>query len=206
MLLLSAVSREDGSAGPIALSDMALAQGVAVELVLSLTVGFWLWRRGWRPQRTATHPLVPLDVARGLALWVSAIVAVGCWALVCKAVFPDLFRVAKQTDMVGAPNLWVAAGFSIFNAVFEELLWLGLGFAAFRRFGDGLAATISVGLRLLAHRYQGPLALVTVLPVGLLFTLYYLRTRRIWPVVVAHAFQDTLALSLIASNAGHGIA
>jgi membrane protease YdiL (CAAX protease family) len=150
--------------------------------------------------------LVPLDVARGLALWVSAIVAVGCWALVCKAVTPDLFRVAKQTDMVGAPNLWVAAGFSIFNAVFEELLWLGLGFAAFRRFGDGLAATISVGLRLLAHRYQGPLALVTVLPVGLLFTLYYLRTRRIWPVVVAHAFQDTLALSLIASNAGHGIA
>jgi membrane protease YdiL (CAAX protease family) len=206
MLLLSTVTGQDGSAGPIALSNMVLAQGVVVELVLSLTLGLWLWRRGWRPHRTVTRPLVQLDVVRGLALWVSAIAAVGCWAVVCKAVFPDLFKVAKQTEMVGAPDLWVSAGFSIFNAVFEELLWLGLGFAAFRRFGSGVAATISVGLRLLAHGYQGPLALVTVLPVAVLFTLYYVRTRRIWPVVVAHAFQDTLALSLIATTARHNIA
>jgi membrane protease YdiL (CAAX protease family) len=60
---------------------------------------------------------------------------------------------------------------------------------------------VSAALRLLAHGYQGPLALVTVLPVGILFTLYYARTWRIWPVIVAHAFQDTLALTMLATTA-----
>ena len=205
MLLLSAISHKDGSAGPIALSDAVLAQGIAVELVLALTMGYWLWRRGWRPLRTATYPFQPLDLARGMILWAGAIVAVAAWVLVCRAVFPHLFAVAKGTEILGAPRLSLSLAYSMFNAVFEELLWLGLGFAAFRRFGLGVAGTISAALRLLAHGYQGPLALVTVLPVGIVFTLYYVRTRRLWPVVVAHAFQDTLALSLLAGHSSSGL-
>jgi uncharacterized protein len=204
MLLLSAVSHKDGSAG-IALSDTVLAQGIAVELVLALTMGYWLWRRGWRPLRTATYPFQPLDLARGMILWAGAIVAVAAWVLVCRAVFPHLFAVAKGTEILGAPRLSLSLAYSVVNAVFEELLWLGLGFAAFRRFGMGVAGTISAALRLLAHGYQGPLALVTVLPVGIVFTLYYVRTRRLWPVVVAHAFQDTLALSLLAGHSSSGL-
>ena len=129
-----------------------------------------------------------------MVLWAGAIAAVALWVLVCRAVFPHLFAVAKATQILGGPRLSLSLVYSILNAVFEELLWLGLGFAAFRRFGVGVAGTISAALRLLAHVYQGPLALVTVLPVGVVFTLYYVRTRRLWPVVVAHAFQDTLAL------------
>jgi membrane protease YdiL (CAAX protease family) len=202
MLVLSTLSHRDGSSGPIALSDAVLAQGLAIELVLAATVGFWLWRRGWRPLRSATLPFNPLDLPRGMALWVGAILSVACWAVVCRAVFPELFRVAKQTEMLGAPHFSVSLAFSVFNAVFEELLWLGLGFAAFHRFGLAAAGTVSAALRVLAHGYQGPLALVTVLPIAVLFTVYYARTRRLWPVVVAHAFQDTLALSLLANMAG----
>jgi membrane protease YdiL (CAAX protease family) len=117
----------------------------------------------------------------------------------CRALFPDLFRVASQTQITGAPNFSLSLVFSVYNAVFEELLWLGLGITAFRRFGVGWASVISIAMRLLAHAYQGPLALVTVLPVSILFTVYYVRARRLWPVVVAHAFQDTLALSLLGS-------
>jgi CAAX protease family protein len=200
MLLLSAITRGDGSSRPIALSDAVLARGLGVELLLMATIGFWLWRRGWRPFRTATFPLVQLDVIRGLALWVCAILGVAIWASLCRAVFPNLFEVAKHTEIVGGPNIWVSLSYSVVNAVFEELLWLGLGFAAFRRFGLAVSGTVSVALRLLAHGYQGPLALVTVLPVGALFTLYYVRTWRLWPVIVAHAFQDTLALSLLARH------
>jgi uncharacterized protein len=202
MLLLSALSGRvrDGSSSPIALSDAVLLQGIAVELVLMATIGWWLWRRGWRPLRTATFPLVQLDVVRGLVLWVAAITAVGIWAALCRALLPNLFEVAKHTEIVGGPRLLVSFSYSVVNAVFEELLWLGLGFAAFRRFGLTVSATVSVVLRLLAHGYQGPLALVTVLPVGIIFTLYYARTRRMWPVVVAHAFQDTLALSILANT------
>jgi uncharacterized protein len=201
MLALSALSRRDGSAEPIALSDRVLLQGLAIEIGLTVTIGFWLWRRGWRPLQTATLPFNPGDISRGMLLWLIAILSVACWAVVCRTLFPALFNVAKETEMLGAPSFVVSVTYSLYNAVFEELLWLGLGFLAFRRFGLGAAGTVSGALRLLAHGYQGPLALVTVLPIGVLFTVYYARTRRIWPVVVAHAFQDTLALSLLASTA-----
>ncbi len=204
MVLSSGLSRQGGTAA-IALTDTVLAEAVAVELVLAASLGYWLWRRGWRPLKTATYPFQPLDLARGMVLWVGAIAAVALWVLVCRAVFPHLFAVAKATQILGGPRLSLSLVYSILNAVFEELLWLGLGFAAFRRFGVGVAGTISAALRLLAHVYQGPLALVTVLPVGIVFTLYYVRTRRLWPVVVAHAFQDTLALSLLAGHSSSGL-
>ena len=199
---LSALSSTNGSAAPITIGNIELLAGVGLELFLTVTVGVWLWRSGWRPHRSATLPFHHQDLARGLGLWVSAIFSVAVWAVLCRALLPDLLAISKETELLGAPSFWVSLSFSIYNAIFEELLWLGLGFAALRRFGTFPAAAISIGLRLLAHAYQGPLALVTVLPIGVLFTVYYVRTRRMWPIVVAHAFQDTLALTLLARAAG----
>lgn len=206
MVALSALVRVDGSSGPITISNSELARSLVMELVLAATLGTWLWRSGWRPLRSATIPFAAQDFARGLGLWVSSILSVVCWALVCRVLWPDLLAISRETQMVGAPDFWLSLSFSIFNAIFEELLWLALGIAAFRRFGIATAAGISIVLRLLIHAYQGPLALITVLPIGVLFTLYYIRTRRLWPVVVAHAFQDTLALALLASAASRGAA
>jgi membrane protease YdiL (CAAX protease family) len=201
MVGLAALARTDGSAAPITISDAELLAGLALQLFLSATVGVWLWRSGWRPHRSATLPFHHQDLARGMGLWVSAILSVACWAMLCRLAVPDLLAISKETQLLGAPSFWVSLAFSLYNAVFEELLWLGLGMAAFRRFGVAPAAAISIALRLLAHAYQGPLALVTVLPIGVLFTVYYIRSRRIWPIVVAHAFQDTLALTLLARSA-----
>jgi len=198
---LAALGPTDGSSAPITITDGELLRGLAVELFLTVTVGVWLWRAGWRPHRSATLPFHHQDIARGMGLWVSAILAVAFWAMLCRALAPDLLAISRETQLLGAPTFLVSLSFSIYNAVFEELLWLGLGMAAFRRFGIATAAVISIALRLLAHAYQGPLALVTVLPIGILFTVYYIRTRRVWPIVVAHAFQDTLALTLLARAA-----
>jgi membrane protease YdiL (CAAX protease family) len=52
-----------------------------------------------------------------------------------------------------------------------------------------------VALRVLVHLYQGRLALIAILPLGVVFTWYYVRTKRLWPVVVAHVVVDALALS-----------
>ena len=199
---LSSLTRTLGSSGPIPVTDAGLLGGLGLELLLTATLGLWLWRSGWRPHRSATQAFGWQDPARGMVLWAGAIAAVFSWALVCRIAFPNIFTVATQTRITGAPHVWVSLPFSIFNAMFEELLWLGLGVSAFRRLGAGRAGAVSIALRLLAHAYQGPLALITVLPVGTLFTVYYIRTRRLWPVVVAHAFQDTLALGLLASRSG----
>ncbi|HEX2141912.1 MAG TPA: CPBP family intramembrane glutamic endopeptidase [Candidatus Limnocylindria bacterium] len=187
---------------PIAVTNAELLGGLAIEILLTATVGIWLWRSGWRPHREATLPLQSQDMARGLGLWAGAILSVMGWALVCRILWPGLLAIAEQTQITGAPHFLVSVAFSVYNALFEELLWLALGITAFRRFGIATAAGISIALRLLAHAYQGPLALVTILPIGIIFTVYYLRTRRLWPVVIAHAFQDVLALSFLASSAG----
>ena len=130
-------------------------------------------------------------------MWAVAILSVAIWSAICRALLPDLITIAKQTEFIGAPRPWISVPYSLFNAIFEELLWLAIGMAALRRLGLAAAGTISVALRVLAHAYQGPLAVVTVVPIGILFTAYYLRTRRLWPVVVAHAFQDILALEIL---------
>jgi membrane protease YdiL (CAAX protease family) len=187
----------DGSSGPIELTERELAWGLGFELLLSAGFGLWLWRRGWRPQVSATLPFGPRDLARGMGLWVLAILSVAVWAAICREIMPDLITIADQTEVIGAPRPWITVPFSIFNAVFEELLWLAIGLVAFRRLGLPLAGAISVGLRVFAHAYQGPLALVTIVPIGIVFTAYYIRTRRLWPVVVAHAFQDILAFELL---------
>jgi membrane protease YdiL (CAAX protease family) len=196
----------DGGAGSIPLTTWRLARAFGLELALSGTLGVWLWRRGWRPHRTATYPFGGKDLVRGFGLWLGTIAAVAGWILLCRSLMPGILAVAVTTRFSGRPAWGIAVPFVLFNAVFEEFLWLGLGVAAFRRYGLVRAAALSVGLRVLAHVYQGPLALVTILPMALIFTLYYARSQRLWPVVVAHAFQDLLALGLLIAGVSGRIA
>jgi len=172
-----------------------------IELLLTATIGGWLWREGWRPHRTATLAFTPRDIGRGLVLWLGAVGAVWVSVLVWHGLAPALTADAVSTRVLGRPSMLVAVTLSVANAVFEEFLWLGLGIGALRRHGVGLAALVSVGLRTLVHAYQGPLALIAILPLGVVFTVYYLRSCRLWPVVVAHATQDMLVLGALALRA-----
>jgi membrane protease YdiL (CAAX protease family) len=197
MVGLPGLTGVNGSSAPIELTDARLARAFGVELVLTATLGLWLWRQGWRPHRSDTRPFVLRDLARGMGLWVAAILSVGLWAAICRIFLPKLITIADQTQILGAARPWITVPFSVFNAVFEELLWLAVGLGAFRRLGLVWAGAISVGLRVFAHAYQGPLALVTIIPIGIVFTAYYIRTRRLWPVVIALAFQDILAFEVL---------
>jgi membrane protease YdiL (CAAX protease family) len=188
-----------GAPGVILVSNERFVGTLVVEIFLVATLGTWLWRQGWRPHRTATTPFAPRDVLRGIGVWLAAYVSYAVWALLWFLVVPGFTWSAYAVQHVGQPTLWVVISVSAVNAVFEEMLWLGLGVAALNAAGVrlGVAATISLALRVLVHAYQGPLALVAILPLGAVFTTYYVRTRRLWPVVVAHAAQDLLALAVI---------
>ena len=58
---------------------------------------------------------------------------------------------------------------------------------------DPAGVHVSVAIRLLYHLYQGAIA-IGVVPFGLIFALWYRRTGRLWPVIVAHALTDFAAL------------
>jgi membrane protease YdiL (CAAX protease family) len=59
---------------------------------------------------------------------------------------------------------------------------------------------VSIGLRVAVHGNQGLLAATSILPVGVVWTTYYVRSRRLWPVVVAHVINNAIGLSAFVGN------
>jgi len=52
-------------------------------------------------------------------------------------------------------------------------------------------------VRLLYHLYQGPIGVLTAVPMGLLYGYLYSRTRQLWPLIVAHSLLELIALSMM---------
>ena len=52
------------------------------------------------------------------------------------------------------------------------------------------AVNISAAIRLSYHLYQGVAGVLALVPIGLLFGIWFARTRRLWPLIVAHAILD----------------
>lgn len=197
VMLLSHVIRGSATVADLAFTGRHLWGVLGFEVVLAALLVPWLRRRGWRPLAVAGRP-VPRDLVRGAGVW---LLAIGCYAAVW-ILFATLDRgaaaaLATEHRFGGAP-----AGplpivlVSLVNPVFEEFLWLAYGVARLEgRLGLRTASALSVALRVAVHLYQGPLALVGVLPVAVAFTWYYGRTRRLWPVIVAHASFDAIGLA-----------
>ncbi|MFI6332612.1 CPBP family intramembrane glutamic endopeptidase [Micromonospora chersina] len=97
------------------------------------------------------------------------------------------------------PHLWWAVPVLILaavqNAVLEEVIVVGYLFTRLRqlqwRVGAVLAA--SALLRGSYHLYQGFGAFLGNAVMGVIFGLFYLRTRRVGPLIVAHTVLDVVA-------------
>ena len=190
----------------VAFTDVHLFGIVAFELLIAALLVPWLRRRGWSPREVAGDPS-PLDIVRGIGVW---LLGVGCYTatfIIFYALQPEVARaLASEPGFPGAaPSAAAVVLVSVVNPVFEEFLWLGYGVT---RHSPGLgvrgAAALSVVLRTLVHLYQGPALMLGVLPLGVAFTWYFVRTRRLWPVVVAHALFDAMGLVYRMSTEGSG--
>ena len=85
---------------------------------------------------------------------------------------------------------------SVVNGIFEELFVAGYIITSLTaRRGMWTAINVSVVVRLLYHLYQGPIGILAVVPMGLLYGYVYSRTRQLWPLVVAHVLLDLISLS-----------
>ncbi|MFZ2990482.1 CPBP family intramembrane glutamic endopeptidase, partial [Ideonella sp.] len=80
--------------------------------------------------------------------------------------------------------------FAMVNGAFEEIFLLGVLVRGLRAYGLSVAIGVPLLVRVLYHLYQGPLGAVWILAFGLTFTLVYLRTQQLWPLVLAHILWD----------------
>ena len=85
---------------------------------------------------------------------------------------------------------------AIVKALFEEILVCGYVIQSLRgRFGVALAVNASIAIRMSFHLYQGPGAFLSFAVFGLIFSLFYIRTGRLWPLIVAHALLAAIELA-----------
>lgn len=84
---------------------------------------------------------------------------------------------------------------SIINPVFEEFFVVGYVVLRIKESrSDWLAIIVSVIIRLLYHLHQGPIGILTIIPMGLFFAYWYVKTEKLWPLIVAHALLDFIGL------------
>lgn len=83
---------------------------------------------------------------------------------------------------------------SAVNAFFEETVVTGYVIKSLEKEGAAFAITVSTLLRFSYHTYQGPFAVVSILPLALLFGFVYWHWGRLWPLIFAHFLADVFGL------------
>jgi membrane protease YdiL (CAAX protease family) len=88
--------------------------------------------------------------------------------------------------------------FLLLNPFFEELIVRAYVISEVQFFTGSsfLAILVSVAIQSSYHLYQGLVPALLTTSLFTVFSLYYVRTKRITPVIIAHMFFDFLALAV----------
>lgn len=183
-----------------AFSTKGLWQVVGVEFVLGVLWLLLLRRHGWS-LACVTTPLKAGDLLRGVGLVALCSIAYGLATFAWVKALPAARHPAHE--ILPCRISWSAiCAASIVNPMAEEFVYLGFVTNVLRHRGAFSAIAPAVAARMAVHVYQGPLPVVGMAALGTVLSVYYFRTRRLWPVVVAHGLLDFLALTRM--NAGVG--
>ncbi len=172
-----------------------LQQTVYYEIVALTVLGAFLRARKWTFERLGIGADLR-DTMIGVALMVLVYAISAGIQTVAAAVAPSMVETAAKLLRVGEPlGIGTVAVTSLVNAVFEEVFVCAYVIAALKeKRGLAVAVNVSVALRVTYHLYQGALGALTIAPIGLLFAYWYVRSGRLWPVIVAHALLDFIGL------------
>lgn len=188
-------------------TDEALIALVAQELVLLAIVAVFLRARGWSLREFDLQVswwlsamallLFALDYAIYHYLY-QLVVAVSIALTGSDLGLGTNLAYSESAAAAGNVSLLTMTLLSMVNPVFEEVLVVGYVMTVVqRRHGMWIAINVSTLIRLSYHLYQGPIAIVSIVPMGLLFGYYYARTGKLWPLILAHALMNFIPLYLL---------
>jgi membrane protease YdiL (CAAX protease family) len=177
------------AAGP-AFSDNRLASIVLLELILAACALGVLSVRGY-PLQT----LLPRPSWTGVVVGAMLYLLVVCCDTVLALFAPDTLLQPVQQLLEGPRSLLALLSLSVVNGIYEEVFLLAFLQRGLRRLGGSNALGITLLVRMLYHTYQGPLGLLALAVFGLMVGFYYLRSGRLFPVIVAHIVADVAALA-----------
>jgi CAAX protease family protein len=172
-----------------------LVRLLAYESIVLVVLWAFLRVRGWTPKRiglkaNTSDPFIGI----GLAIADYAAYITVWWLAVSLGAHPNYAGTYRELAVHGLALPTVIAA-SILNPIYEELFVCGYVVTVAKEHNRITAGiNISVAIRLLYHLYQGSVGVLGIIPSGLIFALWYARTGRLWPVVVAHALFDVTGL------------
>lgn len=179
---------------PLATENADLIDLLVFEISMLAVIAALLYLRGWRWWQFNLR-ITSWGSAAGAGLAVADYLVYSLlFVLLFEPVFPESVALYPE-EVVESLHPVTVVIFSIVNGFYEELLVVGYVYLALAaRYGFNVALSASTALRLLYHLYQGPIAVIAILPMGLLFFWLYARYRRLWPLVFAHILLDIYGL------------
>lgn len=169
------------------------------ELVALLLLCSFLYLRGWDTKRFGLNPERPdplIAVALAGAIWLLVIFLYDLGQL--------LGLVPKDTEefkfaLNSMSSVVLAALYSFVDAAFEELFLCGYLITLAKEHKHlALGITASLAVRIAYYLEHGAFGVITAIALGLVYVGWYVRTGRLWPVILGHALIQLLSFALSA--------
>jgi membrane protease YdiL (CAAX protease family) len=184
-------------AGGVVFNDAVLIGIVVFELVQAAFLVWFLHVRGWTLERVGLR-ISWRGTGMGWLLMLATYVLAMVAQHLASLALPAQMQAGLDRYPVSDPNVNMQLVFiaSTVNGMFEEVFVAGYIITALRETrGVWTAINVSTVVRLLYHLYQGPVGVVTIVPMGMLYGYVYARTRQLWPLMFAHVLIDIIGLS-----------
>jgi len=168
---------------------------IIYEPIILLVVYWFLKQRGWKLSDFKLQPSLQSS-GYGIFLAVCGYVSFVVVWIIVSFISPEYLKEISEAPLASNNiSLINIVAVSIINPCFEEILVVGYVITSLRQVkGETYAVNISVAIRLLYHLYQGPIAVMSIVPLGLIFAYWYARKENLWSVIIAHALFDFFGL------------
>jgi membrane protease YdiL (CAAX protease family) len=180
-------------------SNAHLASILVYEVAIATVLVAFLHLRGWTLASVGLQASAA-DLPVGIVLAIAGYLSFMASYLIIASVWPQA-AAAMQSSAFSSQELSMplVLVLSVINPIFEETFVSAYVIGALKDRPDPWTGiNVSVAIRLLYHLYEGAVAAVGIVPIGLLFAIWYARTGRLWPLIVAHALWDFIPLATYA--------
>ncbi len=179
-------------------TNETLISNLIYEIFVLAWLGLFMRARGWTLERLG-FGVTLRDTSIGILLAIIVFCAVWFIEQVLGSLAPAMLEAARRFDKVsGDLDLWTILLSSAVDAVFEELFICAYVISALRdKRGAAFALNVSIALRVGCHLYQGLYGVLVGGALGFVFGYWYLKSGRIWPLLVAHAGLQAVELVML---------
>ena len=179
-------------------TNEALVSNAIYELFVLVWLGAFMRARGWTLERFG-FAVTLRDTSIGVLLAIIVFCAVWFIDQALGSVAPAMLESARRFDKVsGELDIWTILLSSAVDSVFEELFVCAYVISALKeKRRAAFALNVSIALRVGCHVYQGLYGVLIGGALGFVFGYWYLKSGRIWPLLIAHFVLQAVELVML---------